>query len=87
MRAINISIKNSRREGSCGIKGGNITIWVHNLHNPKDDFKRFLCEFVAVEFHEMGHRYDSTDHCSQWYADMTDRLADYFYDNIFFELV
>ena len=91
MRSINISIKNSRREGSCGIKTGNITIWVHNLthiqdeNNSNDDnYRRFLCHFVAVEFHEVGHRYDGMGHCSQWYADMTDRLADYFYEHGFF---
>jgi len=94
MRAINISIKNSRREGSCGVETGNITIWVHNLIQGQekakdgyDSYIRFLCHFVAVEFHEVGHRYDCMDHCSQWYADMTDRLADYFYENEYFKEV
>ena len=84
MRSINISIKNSTTRGKCGIKTGNITISVHNLINPDDDFNRFLSEFVAVEFHEVGHRYDGVDYCSQWYADMTDKLIDYFYEHSFF---
>ena len=84
MNIINVSIKRSNREGSCGIKTGNITIWVHNLSNPEQDLSGFLCHLVSVEFHEMGHRYDGLDHCSEWYADMTDRLTDYFYEHGFF---
>jgi len=91
MRPINISIKNSNREASCGIKTGNITIWVHNLTYKQDvsqtddeNYVRWLCHFVAVEFHEIGHRYDGMDHCSEWYSDTTDRLADYFYEHGFF---
>lgn len=74
---INISIKNSNREGSCGINTGNITIWVHNLHNPDDDFERFISHFIAVEFHEIGHRYDNISHCSDWYCVVCDMVWKY----------